>query len=252
MHRFHAYIIVAVILPCVTYSSAATAFPVSAAAWSDKKWEQHCKRIRTSFNQHSPLNTKRLTITPNDPRFDDFLYWVWANKIIEHQVEQVGGTDWKGPKTGVIFHWAPGSHWETHTVVSFDHAIHHIADEHNWQDSMFTDFFEQFGPIQHVNIKQRLSHQTPPTWIQFLKHVGGSESAYYRYLFHQESMIDLRKGVVRLFGGQGVVFEYDFARYLDEIREVLTDCKSFQFFQLYDRYGKGFASTPGWAGQPVP
>jgi hypothetical protein len=41
-------------------------------------------------------------------------------------------------------------------------------------------------------------------------------------------------------------------RYLEEIREVLTDCKSYQFFQLFDRYGEGFASKAGWAGQPLP
>jgi hypothetical protein len=58
--------------------------------------------------------------------------------------------------------------------------------------------------------------------------------------------------VVILMGGQGVLFEYSFERYLEEAKEVLTDCKSYQFFQLHDRYGKGFASKPGWAGQPIP
>ena len=58
--------------------------------------------------------------------------------------------------------------------------------------------------------------------------------------------------VVVLFSGQGVAFEYTFDRYVKEIMEVLTDCKAYQFFQLYDLYGKGFASRLGWAGQPVP
>jgi hypothetical protein len=111
------------------------AFPVSAAAWSDSQWEQHCKDVRTSYNRKLPLNTKALTLGPDDRRFLDFLYWVWANKILEHQVEQIGGTDWDGPRDGVIFHWAPGSRWETHTLVPFEHAIHHIADEHRWQDN---------------------------------------------------------------------------------------------------------------------
>lgn len=233
-------------------SPGAEAFPVSSAAWSEAQWEQHCQAIRTTYNQTGPLSTKALTLNQDDPRFVDFLYWVWANKIIEHQVEQVGGTEWNGPTHGVIFHWAPGSRWETHTVVPFEHAIHHIADEHNWRDKMFKDFFEPFGPIQGVNIKQRLSFDQPPTWTQFLQHIGGSESPYYRYVFHQESTIDPEKRVVKLVGGQGVVFEYSFDRYLTEIKEVLTDCKAYQFFQLYDRYGKGFASNPGWAGQPIP
>jgi hypothetical protein len=55
-----------------------------------------------------------------------------------------------------------------------------------------------------------------------------------------------------MFGGQGVKFEYSFNRYLAEAREVLTDCKTYQFFQLFDTYGKGFASKVGWAGHSIP
>jgi len=230
----------------------AEAFPVSEAAWSDAQWEQRCKDVRTSYNPTARLRTDALTLKPDDPRFVDFLFWVWANKLIEHQVERVGGSDWNGPTNGVIFHWAPGSRWETHTVVPFEHAIHHIADEHQWRDTMFKDFFERFGPVRGVGIRERLSVDQPPTWVQFLEHIGGPESPYYRYVFHQESAIDPDRRVVTLVGGQGVVFEYSYERYLKEIREVLTDCKAYQFFELYDRYGKGFASKAGWAGQPLP
>ncbi|TAJ23852.1 MAG: hypothetical protein EPO64_10425 [Nitrospirae bacterium] len=228
------------------------AFPVSGAAWSEAQWEQHCKAVRTSYNQTAPLLTDRLTVQSDDPRFLDFISWVWANKIIEHQVEQVGGTEWNGPTSGVIFHWAPGSRWETHTLVPFDHAIHHIAGEHYWQDNMFAEFFERFGPVKGVNIGDRLSMETPPTWAQFLHHIGGPESPYYRYVFHQESRIDPIRRIVTMVGGQGVAFDYTFDRYLGEVKEVLTDCKAYQFFELYDRYGRGFASKAGWAGQPVP
>jgi hypothetical protein len=117
---------------------------------------------------------------------------------------------------------------------------------------MFKDFFERFGSVKGVSIKERLSIDKAPTWAQFLEHVGGSESPYYRYVFHQESAIDLKRQVVTLFGGQGVKFEYSFDRYLAEAREVLTDCKAYQFFQLFDIHGKGFASKMGWAGQPIP
>jgi hypothetical protein len=233
-------------------ADSAQPFPVSPAAWSDATWKRHCRDVRTTFNPTSPLSTKTLTIAPEDPRFLDFLYWVWANKIIEHQVEQPGGTDWKGPTDGVIFHWAPGSRWETHTVMPMEHAIHHIADEHQWNDRMFKDFFEPFGPVQGRNIRDRLSMDTPPTWAQFLRHIGGPESSYYRYVFHQESRIDPARRLVVLVGGQGVLFEYSFERYLKEIKEVLTDCKAYQLFQLFDRYGQGFASRLGWAGQPLP
>jgi hypothetical protein len=198
------------------------------------------------------LTNDTLTLTTQDPRFLDFLYWVWANKLTEHQVEQVGGTEWHGPRDGVIFHWAPGSRWERHTVMSFDHAIHHVTDEHHWMDSMFGDFFSRFGPIDGVNIAERLSMTTPPTWEQFLRHVGGPDSPYYRYVFHQESAIDAERRIVSAMGGQGVVFDYSFERYLQEVKEVLTDCKAYQFFQLYDFYGQGFASKAGWAGQPLP
>ncbi|WP_447983083.1 hypothetical protein [Nitrospira sp. Nam74] len=236
----------------LSVSTNAAAFPVSSAAWSDSEWERHCKDVKTTFNPNQSLSMERLTLTPQDPRFLDFLYWVWANKILEHQVEQVGGTEWQGPRNGVIFHWAPGSRWETHTVASFNHAIHHIADEHHWQDNMFKEFFEKFGPVQAVNIKKRLSMDSPPTWAQFLQHIGGPESMYYRYIFHQESSIDPRRGVVMLFGGQGVQFEYSYEGYLEEAAAVLTDCKAYQFFQLFDLYGKGFSSKMGWAGQPIP
>lgn len=240
-------------LACLLALSDKTeAFPLNGAAWSETQWEQHCKDVRTSYNPTGPFIADRLTLKPEDPRFLDFVYWVWANKIVEHQVEQVGGTEWKGPSDGVIFHWAPGSRWETHTLVPFDHAIHHIAGEHQWQDSMFKDFFERFGPVKSVNIGQRLSMDKPPTWAQFLHHIGGPESPYYRYVFHQESVIDPVRRIVTLVGGQGVVFEYSFDRYLMEVKEVLTDCKAYQFFELYDRYGQGFASKAGWAGQPVP
>jgi hypothetical protein len=230
----------------------ALAFQISNAAWSNSVWEEHCKDVRTSYNRDNSLSPDRLTITSKDPRFPDFLYWVWANKILEHQVEQIGGTEWSGPTHGVIFHWAPGSRWETHTIATLEHAIHHIADEHQWKDVMFKDFFQRFGAIKGVSIKQRLSVDKAPTWAQFLQHVGGPESPYYRYVFHQETAIDLERRVVTLFGGQGVKFEYSFDRYLTEAREVLTDCKAYQFFQLFDTYGKGFASRMGWAGQPIP
>lgn len=105
--------------------------------------------------------------------------------------------------------------------------------------------------MRGVNIAERLSLTMPPTWEQFLRHVGGSESPYYRYVFHQESVIDPERRTVTMVGGQGVLFEYSFERYLNEVKEVLTDCKSYQFFELYDLYGQGFASRTGWAGQPL-
>jgi hypothetical protein len=243
---------ITVLLFLIHFHGVTLAFPISSAAWSNSVWEAHCKDVHTSYNPNNALAVDRLTLTQDDPRFNDFLYWIWANKILEHQVEQIGGTEWTGPMDGVIFHWAPGSRWETHTVVSLDHAVHHIALEHQWTDGMFKEFFERFGPIKGVNIKQRLSVNNAPTWKQFLEHIGGPESPYYRYVFHQESAIDLKRRIVTLFGGQGVKFEYSFDRYLKEAREVLTDCKAYQFFELFDTYGKGFASKMGWAGQPIP
>ncbi|MGE3153702.1 MAG: hypothetical protein AB7G48_13200 [Nitrospiraceae bacterium] len=236
---------------CLWLPQGAPAFPVSDAAWSNTEWEAHCESARTSYNPKAALTNETLTLRVDDRRFLDFLYWVWANKITEHQVEQVGGTGWPGPTDGVIFHWAPGSRWETHTILSFEHAIHHVAEEHRWMDNMFQDFFGRFGPVQSVNIAERLSLTSPPTWEQFLRHVGGPESPYYRYVFHQESVIDPERRTVTMVGGQGVLFEYSFERYLNEVKEVLTDCKSYQFFELYDLYGPGFASKTGWAGQPL-
>lgn len=225
------------------WAEPAFGFPLGPAAWSEEQWRDHCAPVRTSYNPDAGLSLETLTLTPGDPRFLDFLHWAWANKLTEHQVEQLGGTEWAGPADGVIFHWAPGSRWETHTVVSFEHAAHHMSAEHGWTDVMFADFFEAFGPVRGAKIAERLSRDRPPTWAQFLRHVGGPESPYYRYVFHQESAIDPVRRTVTLVGGQGVTFEYSFERYFDEIREVLTDCKAYQFFQLYDRYGRGFASS---------
>ena len=117
---------------------------------------------------------------------------------------------------------------------------------------MFSDFFDEFGESTGVSIAQRLSNEKSPTWAMFLKHIGGPESPYYRYVFHQESFIDTENKKVVMVGGQGVEFHYSYNRYLHEVKEVLTDCKAFQFFQLYDKYGQGFASKLGWAGQPLP
>jgi len=41
-----------------------------------------------------------------------------------------------------------------------DHAIHHIADEHHWRDTMFKEFFEKFGPVKGITIKQWSNGQT--------------------------------------------------------------------------------------------
>jgi len=62
------------------------------------------------------------------------------------------------------------------------------------------------------------------------------------HVLHQESRIDLLNQQVIRVGGQGVEFHYSYDRYMHEVKEVLTDCKAFQFFQLYDIYGQGFAS----------
>ncbi len=234
------------------HSSVVYAFPVGTYAWNDEQWANHCQAVRTTYNPKDPLSTTTLTLTPSNERFVDFLFWVWANKIIEHQVEQVGGTEWNGPTNGVIFHWAPGSRWETHTVAPFKHAIHHLVEEHRWTDRMFPEFFEPFGKVSGVTIDHRLSADKAPTWAMFLKHIGGPDSPYYRYVFHQESIIDPDRQRIVMVGGQGVAFEYTYDRYLHEVKAVLTDCKAYQFFQLYDLHGKGFASKPGWAGQPVP
>lgn len=50
--------------------------------------------------------------------------------------------------------------------MPFAHAIHPIAGEHNWRDTMFKEFFEPFGPVSGVHSKERLSFDKPPTWAQ--------------------------------------------------------------------------------------
>lgn len=225
---------------------------ISAFAWDKEQWNQHTKGIRTSYNPDRDLNAETLTLVPGDERWLDFVYWCFNNKVAEHQVEAYGGTGWSGPTGGVIFHWAPGSRWETHTLASFGFTIGHIIGEHRWTDTMFPDFFEKYGGVHGVNVKDRLVEidpNSPAPWVEFLEYCGGATSPLYRYLFHQEVLVDPVRERIYLLGGQGAGFEYSFERFYHEVREVLTDAKAFQFFQLYDMYGPGFASRGGWASK---
>jgi mono/diheme cytochrome c family protein len=231
--------------------AAATKYHViSGFAWDRDEWAKRTKGIRTSYNPDHDLNADTLTLVPGDERWLDFMFWCYNNKVIEHQVEAYGGTEWEGPKGGVLFHWAPGSRWETHTLASFGFTIGHVIGEHRWMDTMFPDFFEKYGGVYGVNVKDRLTEidpASPVPWVEFLDYGGGSNSPYYRYLFHRPSVIDPVHERVYLLGGQGSGFEYTFERYYHEVREVLTDAKAFQFFQLYDLYGPGFACRGAWA-----
>ena len=223
---------------------------ISAFAWDREQWAQRTAGIRTSYNPDHDLNSETLTLVPGDERWLDFVFWCENNKLAEHQVEAYGGTEWEGPTGGVIFHWAPGSRWETHTLASFGFTIGHTIGEHQWKDTQFPDFFEKYGGVYGVNVKDRLAEidvASPTPWVEFLEYSGGASSPYYRYLFHQEVVIDPVRDRLYLIGGQGVGFEYTFERFYHEVREVLTDAKAFQFFQLYDLYGPGFASRGGWA-----
>jgi cytochrome c oxidase cbb3-type subunit 2 len=224
-------------------------------AWNQQQWLEKVKGIRTSYNPDADLNAETLTLVPGDERWLDFVYWCLNNKVAEHQVEAYGGTDWEGPTGGVIFHWAPGSHWETHTLASFGFTLGHIIGEHRWRDTMFPDFFEKHGGVYGINLKDRLTEidpKSPAPWVEFLAYSGSSDSPYYRYLFHQEEFVDPVNQKIYLIGGQGAGFVYTFERYYHEVREVLTDASAYQFFQMYDLYGPGFASRGNWAQQGLP
>ncbi|MGB2868345.1 MAG: c-type cytochrome [Bacteroidota bacterium] len=223
---------------------------ISAFAWDKDEWANRTKGLRTSYNPDHDLNNETLTLVPGDERWLDFVFWCFNNKLAEHQVEAYGGTEWDGPTGGVIFHWAPGSRWETHTLASFGFTIGHTIGEHKWLDTQFPDFFEKYGGVYGINVKDRLAEidtASPTPWVEFLQYGGGANSPYYRYLFHQEAVVDPVRDRIYLIGGQGVGFEYTFERYFHEVREVLTDARAYQFFQLYDMYGPGFASLGGWA-----
>ncbi len=224
-------------------------------AWTSAEWRDRCRDVRTSYNPDHELTDATLTLVPGDPRWLDFVYWTIDNKVAEHQVEAYGGTGWKGPTGGVIFHWAPGSHWERDTLASFGFTIGHTIGEHRWVDTMFPDFFERYGGVYGVNIKDRLAEidpNSPKPWVEFLEYGGGAKSPYYRYLFHREAVVDPVGHKIDLVAGQGIAFEYSFERYYHEVREVLTDCRAADFFEMYDRFGAGFASRGTWAHQNPP
>ena len=217
---------------------------------SDEEWAKHSHGIRTSYNRDHDLSTTELTLVPGDERWLDFVFWCVNNKVAEHQVEAYGGTEWNGPTGGIIFHWAPGSRWETHTLAGFGATIAHVTGEHRWMDTNFPDFFEKYGGVYGINIKDRLAaidRVSPGPWVEFLTYIGGPNSPHYRYLFHQEVVIDPVRERIYLTAGQGLGFEYSFERYYHELGMLLTDAKVYQFFQMYDMYGPGFASLGGWA-----
>ena len=225
---------------------------LGSGAWTAAQWQARCAGVRTSYNPDRDLGDSELTLTPGDARWLDFVYWAIDNKVDEHQVEAYGGTGWDGPKGGVIFHWAPGSHWERDTLASFGFTVGHTIGEHRWLDTMFPDFFERYGGTYGINVKDRLTEIDPTSaapWIAFLDYGGGDESSYYRYLFHQEAVVDPPRREIHFIAGQGVAFTYSYERYYHEIREVLTDCRAVSFFEMYDRFGPGFASQGNWAHQ---
>ena len=221
-------------------------------AWSKEQWAERVKGLRTSYNPDHDLSAEELTLVPGDERWLDFVYWCFANKLTEHQIEAYGGTNWEGPSGGVIFHWAPGSRWETHTLASSGFTIGHLVGEHRWRDTQFPEFFEKYGGVYGANVKDRLAEidpESPAPWVEFLDYIGGSESPYYRYLFHREQSIDPVNQKIYLTGGQGTSFVYTFERYYHEVREILSDASIYSFFQMYDLYGPGFASRGNWARQ---
>jgi mono/diheme cytochrome c family protein len=223
---------------------------ISGFAWDDAEWAKRSKGVRTSYNPDHDLSTTELTLVPGDERWLDFVFWCFNNKVAEHQVEAYGGTEWQGPTGGIIFHWAPGSRWETHTLAGFGATIGHVTGEHRWLDTNFPDFFEKYGGAYGSNIKDRLAALDPASprpWVEFLDFIGGPNSPHYRYLFHQEAVIDPVRERIYLTAGQGLGFEYSFERYYHELSMVLTDARAYQFFQMYDRYGPGFAALGGWA-----
>ena len=228
---------------------------VGSFAWTDKQWRERCRGVRTSYNPDHDLSHSALTLHPNDPRWLDFVFWSLNNKVNEHQFEAFGGTGWRGPTSGVIFHWAPGSHWERDSLHSFGFVIGHIVGEHRSTDTMFPDFFEQYGGTYGINVKDRLTEIDPSsraTWVAFLDYIGGPGSPYFRYLLHIDASVDITEHQIALTAGQGVAFNYSFDRYYDELAMILTDCSAFQFFQMYDRFGPGFAAEGNWANQSMP
>ncbi len=225
---------------------------VGELAWNDAQWRTHCRGVRTSYNPDKDLREDSLTLTPDDPRWPDFVFWSLQSKVNEHQVEAYGGNGWEGPTGGVIFHWAPGSHWERDTLHTFGFFIGHIIGEHRWTDTMFPDFFEKYGGTYGINLKDRLAEIAPRSkgpWIDFLAYSGAAGSPYGRYLLHMDSAVDFPERKVTLTAGQGVAFDYSFDRYYDELSMILTDCKAVYFFQMYDRFGRGFAAQGNWAHQ---
>jgi mono/diheme cytochrome c family protein len=224
--------------------------PLGPEAWSEERWRERCRGVRTSYNPSADLSDTELTIATSDPRWLDFVYWSVANKINDHLGEAYGGTGWSGPKGGVLVHFAPGSPWEKHVLLSFGTYLGHVIGEHRWMDTMFPDFFEKYGGVYGVNVKDRLAEIGPRSiapWVDFLAYCAQPRNA--RYLFHRTAIVDPLMREIRLTAGQGVTFSYTYERYRYELKDILTDCEAVDFFQMYDELGPGFAAVGDWARQ---
>ena len=82
---------ISVLVVLLVFPERTAAFAISSAAWSNSIWEDHCKDVRTSYNPDRSLAIDRLTLTLTDPRFSDFLYWIWANKFLNIKWSRSGG-----------------------------------------------------------------------------------------------------------------------------------------------------------------
>lgn len=138
---------------------------------------------------------------------------------------------------------------------SWGFFIGHVVGEHRWTDTMFPDFFEKYGGVYGVNVKDRLAEIDPRSmqpWVDFLTYQAGPSSPYYRYLLHIASSVDVYGRRVAFVAGQGIAFDYSFERLYHELAMILTDCKAVEFFEMYDRFGPGFAAEGNWANQTMP
>ncbi len=234
---------------CLLGSSA---WSEAADGWSAGKWRKSCAKVRTTYNPDRPLKEGSLTLGIFDPRWEDFLFWAVTNGILNRSIAGVaGGGGLRARKqAGAKLRWAQGTRWERTVEYSFGYVVALLVGEHGWRDVQFAQYFQPLGGTYDYNIKDRLYLLDPDRadpWIAFLEYLADREGPMSTYALAQPVLVDVGRERVIYRGGQGVGYEVGYERVLQDLRDVLDDCRIFEFLVAYDTYGQGFASRPGWA-----
>jgi mono/diheme cytochrome c family protein len=124
--------------------------------------------------------------------------------------------------------------------MSFGYAIAYLVGELGWQDSDFLQFFARYNGTYSINLKDRLVLIDPLSaspWQEFFHFL--TTLTPENITLARITAVNPEKQTVSVTAGQGRLVEIPYKHYADLLGQVLTDCRAYEFFQAYDRQGKG-------------